>query len=232
MILHRLFPILLMVVVAYGSALPGDAQTPAEGNEHLPAGPERQLVLDACVECHSLERIYSTPRSAEQWKGIVESMVAKGAELNAQSAAAVGAYLAKSFGPANFPAALVTASGISDQKYLRPVANVYQLMKAIIVPSADAIWKVNMDEPEDDEQWSGVRHAAIALAESGNLLMIGNRARDQGNWVKYSQSLIDWSTIILRAAEAKNVPALNEAGDELLTVCANCHRQYKASAPR
>lgn len=232
MILHRTFQLQLVMIATFALALPAVAQAPPEGSDHLPAGPEKQLVLGACVECHSLERVYSTPRSAEQWKGIVENMVAKGAELSTGDAGAVSAYLTKSFGPANFPVARESAGGSADQKNLRPVANVYQLMKAIIIPSADIVWKVNMEEPQDDEQWTNVRNAAIALAESGNLLMIGSRAKDQGNWVKYAQSLTDWSTIILRAAEAKNVQALNEAGDELLTACANCHRQYKQSLPR
>ena len=69
--------------------------------------------------------------------------------------------------------------------------------------------------------------SALTLAEAGNLLMIGSRAKDQGDWMKAARGLIDSATVVFRAAEARNADALNEAGDRLVTACRNCHSQYK-----
>ena len=47
------------------------------------------------------------------------------------------------------------------------------------------------DAPQNDEEWAAVGNSAAALIESGNLLMMGGRAVDQGDWVKMSQAMID-----------------------------------------
>jgi cytochrome c553 len=102
-------------------------------------------------------------------------------------------------------------------------------MKSIVIPNADVVWHVAQEAPKDDNEWIAVQNSALTVAEAGNLLMIGGRSKDQGNWVKAAQALVDAATVALRAAQAKNVDALNEAGDRLVTVCGNCHRQYKQS---
>ncbi len=126
----------------------------------------------------------------------------------------------------------LASAATAQQPTFKPVASVDQLMKAIIIPSSDAAFQVAMETPEDDEAWTAVQNSALTLAESGNLLMIGNRAKDQGDWVKAAQALVDEATVALRAAEAKNEDALLEAGDRLLRTCSGCHRQYKKSPPR
>ena len=84
------------------------------------------------------------------------------------------------------------------------------LMTAVLDPTADAIWdavKTEMTlegitefEPQTDEEWAVVRNAAITLAESGNLLMIGSRARDQDDWIAWSRDLIAAGEKILTPA--------------------------------
>ena len=125
-----------------------------------------------------------------------------------------------------------TSAATAQQPTFIPVASVNQLMKAIVIPTSDAIFQVAMKAPETDEEWTAMQNNALTLAESGNLLMIGSRAKDQGDWVKAAQALVDEATVALRAAEAKNVDALMEAGDRMLRTCSGCHRQYKQSPPR
>ncbi len=121
-----------------------------------------------------------------------------------------------------FPANAATA----QQPAFKPVANLNQLMKAIIIPSSDAVFQVAMEAPKDDEAWTAVQNSALTLAESGNLLMIGNRAKDQGDWIKAAQALVDAGTVAFRAAEAKNVDALIEAGDQVYDTCEGFHERY------
>ena len=114
----------------------------------------------------------------------------------------------------------------AQQSTLKPVATVNQLMKVFIIPSSDALFQVAMEAPQDDEAWTAVQNSALMLAESGNLLMIGDRAKDAGEWIKAAQALIEAGTVAFKAAEAKNVDALIEAGDQVYATCEGCHAQY------
>jgi len=108
----------------------------------------------------------------------------------------------------------------------KPVGNTLQLMQAIVIPAADAVWAVGAEAPKNDEEWAKVRNNALALAESGNLLMIGDRAKDQGEWMRMSLALVDAGTAAFQAAEAKNVEGVMMAGDALYSSCEGCHMKY------
>ena len=134
-------------------------------------------------------------------------------------------------------AVLILASACSrPQPTFKPVANVKQLMEGTVQPAAevlvDAVGTVvsasGVEEiaPKDDEEWANVRNSALTLAESGNLLMIGDRARDKGEWIRMSRALVDAGVAALKAVEAKNPEALFEAGGQIYTVCQQCHNQY------
>ena len=46
------------------------------------------------------------------------------------------------------------------------------------------------------------------------------------NWAKYSKAMSDAAGAAGRAASAKNVDAVLDAGDVLYGTCEDCHRQY------
>ena len=133
-------------------------------------------------------------------------------------------------------AALILASACAPQPAFKPVASVKQLMEATIHPSAEVLFDavgtivslsgVQEIAPKNDEEWATVRHSAMTLAESGNLLMMGTRARDKGDWMKMSQALVDVGVVALKAAEAKNPDALFEAAGQIYEVCQQCHGRY------
>ena len=114
----------------------------------------------------------------------------------------------------------------APQPGFKPVGTVMQIMEAVIIPSANAIWNVPAAAPKSDEEWAAVRNSAMALAEAGNLLMIGDRAKDQDAWMKASQALIDAGTTAFRAAEAKDLDAITASGDAIYNSCEGCHMQY------
>ena len=77
-----------------------------------------------------------------------------------------------------------------------PVASVKQLMLDLIHPSSNdillAIYRGGPpNEKKDDNEWAAVRRSAVTLAESGNMLMLPGRARDQGDWMKDAKLLVD-----------------------------------------
>lgn len=108
----------------------------------------------------------------------------------------------------------------------KPVATTKQIMTSMVIPASDALFNVGAEPPTTDEAWAKVQNDAIVLAESGNLLMVGNRLRDTGDWVKFAQAMIDAGVTSLKAAEAKNVDAISMAGDQIVESCMSCHDKY------
>jgi hypothetical protein len=125
------------------------------------------------------------------------------------------------------------AAASQDAVY-KPVADVRQLMTTIVIPTSDAIFEVGSKPPADEKAWAAVQNAAMTLAESGNLLMIGSRAKAEAAWMDFSRAMIDAGEIAFKAAENKNVDEVLAAGDKIYTTCENCHNQYldKTEAPK
>jgi hypothetical protein len=109
----------------------------------------------------------------------------------------------------------------------QPVGNMSQLMIDIIYPTSDAIFYVDREPPKNDHEWGLLRAQALMLAESGNLLMMAGRARDQDNWIKDSKMLIDLGNTAFKAAQAKNLDAIRALNDPLNDACVLCHTQYR-----
>jgi len=115
-------------------------------------------------------------------------------------------------------------------------------MASVIDPQADIVWgavkttitAAGTEEkfPKTTEEWTAVRNAALALAESGNLLMMVPRAKDGEDWMKYSRELVDVSEAAVKAAEARDVKRLFEVGGEINEKCMQCHEQYDPTVRR
>ena len=114
----------------------------------------------------------------------------------------------------------------------QPVGNMSQLMIDVIYPSSDAIFYVERNPPQNDHDWGVVRGNALMLAESGNLLMMGARARDQGDWINDSKLLVEAGTAAFKAAQAKDLNAVVALNDQLYAACVTCHQQYRPNYGR
>jgi len=109
-----------------------------------------------------------------------------------------------------------------------PVASVKQLMLDLIHPSSnDILLAINRGGPKSEVEWAAVRRAAVTLAESGNLLMLPGRKRDQGDWVKDAKLLVDAGNTAYKAAQAKDNSALAAVAGALDASCTTCHKQYR-----
>lgn len=119
---------------------------------------------------------------------------------------------------------------------LNPVADVSQLMTMILDPAADAVWDSvgtvitaegrDYWEPETDEEWATVANGAMTLIEGANLLMIGERARDQDGWMQLSRSMADAGMLMHDAAEARDADLVFELGEAVYRTCDSCHNLY------
>jgi hypothetical protein len=114
----------------------------------------------------------------------------------------------------------------------QPVGTVRQIMLGIVAPTSDVIFKVPSQAPKDDKEWKTVQDSALMLAETGNLLLIPGRAKDQGDWTKFSKSLIEQGSKAFKAANAKDAKSLEDIGNDIDDVCETCHAKYLPKPPQ
>ena len=110
-------------------------------------------------------------------------------------------------------------------------------MSSVIEPAAEVYWDavgtvIDKNgtveiEPKTDEEWTAVRNSAYVVAEAGNLLMMNGRAKDEGDWMRLSQALMDVGQRAIKAAESKNKAAVFDAGAEVYDACVACHAKYR-----
>ena len=125
---------------------------------------------------------------------------------------------------------------------LRHVADVKQLMRSVTEPAADVYWDgvgtiidqsgVTEIKPEMDEDWDALVNSAYVIAESGNLLMLGARPKDGGDWMQMSRALVDVGEKAIRAAERHDTKAVFDVGAEVYDVCTSCHAKYASEIVR
>jgi mono/diheme cytochrome c family protein len=115
--------------------------------------------------------------------------------------------------------------------------NMKQVMSWVIDPAADVVWESvaiiitekgeNQKAPKTDDEWAAVRNGAATLVESGNLLMMQTRTRDDKTWMAAAKRLSDAANIALQAAEKKDVAALFDSGATIFNACSACHANYR-----
>ena len=121
---------------------------------------------------------------------------------------------------------LLALAAISQERELKAVATVTQLMQAMVIPASNALFNLPRNVPADDQGWSEVQNSAVILAESGNLLMIGSRAQDSEVWRATSRALVDAGEVALRAAQARDVESIADAGNQIIEACESCHEKH------
>ena len=140
----------------------------------------------------------------------------------------------------SFVALVVTAgcaqSPAAAQPPYKAPHSVLEIMEGPMAHAAEVYWGavstivdkdgVTENFPTTDEEWEAVWAAAITLSESGNLLMMSPRAKDDGDWMKWSAQLVDVGVEARKAAESKNPEKVLEIGEQVYNVCTSCHMQY------
>ena len=109
---------------------------------------------------------------------------------------------------------------------MRNVATMSDLMR-ILYPASDAFFYIETRTPKTDTEWGVLEGQAVMVAETANLLMLPGRARDQKQWMADSKLLLDAGAAALKAAKAKDVPAMAALNDQLYESCTSCHKHYR-----
>ena len=94
------------------------------------------------------------------------------------------------------------------------------------IPSSDAVFRAQGEAPTDEAGWQALLTNALLLAESGNLLMMGERARDTSKWRTDALALINAAASAVTAARAKNADQFGQAADAVYNACEACHKDY------
>jgi len=125
----------------------------------------------------------------------------------------------------------------SEAAALTPVGSVRQIMRGIVDPAATTVFGavsttvtaagVEEKAPATAAEWDAVADSAAALAEAGNLLLVGSRVVDQGEWTTISRRMVDAGRKALVAAEAKNAADVFASGEVIYETCDTCHSKYR-----
>jgi cytochrome c553 len=132
-------------------------------------------------------------------------------------------------------ASVVLLSGAAVAQAPTPfqsVGNMSQLMIDVVYPASNDIFYIERNPPKTEADWNKIRSAALILAESGNLLMMGSRAWDQGDWIRDAKLLVEAGAAAYKAAQAKDLNAILALNDQLYTACVTCHQQYRPNYRR
>ena len=134
-------------------------------------------------------------------------------------------------------------------------ADLNQLMRGVLYPTANVVFSAQADNPADVVKrnlnndptmstdpltgayggWVAVENAALALAESANLLTIPERRCSNGvpvptkdpAWTMFVQEVRDASMQSYRAAQAKDQDKMIELSETLSRSCSGCHRKWR-----
>jgi hypothetical protein len=133
-------------------------------------------------------------------------------------------------------------------------ADLNQLMRGVLYPAANVVFSAQADDPGEVKVipghdpamstdpltstfggWVAVENAALALAESANLLTIPERRCSNGApvptkdpaWAMFVQEVRDASMKAYKAAQAKDQDKMIELSETLSTACAGCHRKWR-----
>jgi len=131
-------------------------------------------------------------------------------------------------------------------------ANLNQLMRGVLYPAANVVFFPQFENPAAVKQapdpgmatdpltstfggWQAVENAALALAESANLLLVPGRVCSNGvpvpltdpAWTTFVQEVRDAGRKAYAAAQAKDQDKLVDLSETVSNACAHCHRKWR-----
>jgi hypothetical protein len=110
---------------------------------------------------------------------------------------------------------------------LKSIGTMSEVMVRVIFPTSNEIFYVGRNENKTEKDWEDLRNNALMLAESANLLMADNRAKDKDRWMKDARLLRDVGDKAFKFAKVKDLEGLKALNDELYEACQSCHEHYR-----
>lgn len=135
-------------------------------------------------------------------------------------------------------------------------ANMNQLMRGVLYPAANVVFFAQADDPAAVKPapdpsmatdplastfggWQATENAALALAESANLMLLRDRACSNGvtaptdhpDWIRFVEEVRSASLQAYEAARTKDQDRMVAVAETLSVACAGCHRQWRDRRP-
>ena len=155
-----------------------------------------------------------------------------------------------------FPTRAPAPASSAGTSSLAAAANLAQLMRGVTFPNANILFNVQVKDPAKDKPampipfdyviwgstvyygWQVVDQAALTLVETAPLFLVPGRRCENGrpvpvdraDWKQYTTALVDVSKAAYKAAQSRNVDAVNKIAEQLNETCANCHKVYRDGA--
>ena len=120
-----------------------------------------------------------------------------------------------------------TQAPSSETPVLKSIGTMSEVMVRVIFPTSNEIFYVGRNENKTEKDWEDLRNNALMLAESANLLMADNRAKDKDRWMKDARLLRDVGDKAFKFAKGKDLEGLKALNDELYEACQSCHEHYR-----
>ena len=120
-----------------------------------------------------------------------------------------------------------TQAPSNETPALKSIGTMSEVMVRVIFPTSNEIFYVGRNENKTEKDWEDLRNNALMLAESANLLMADNRAKDKDRWMKDAKLLRDVGDKAFKYAKAKDLEGLKALNDELYEACQSCHEHYR-----
>jgi len=102
-----------------------------------------------------------------------------------------------------------------------------EIMESVITPASDTLWGV--EDPQGDDEWRVLEHAAIATIAASSLVAQGGAGPEDNAWASKPEWLA-FNDVMLKAAQdalaairARDLDALFAANDALYPPCEGCH---------
>jgi len=108
------------------------------------------------------------------------------------------------------------------------VASTKQIMAGVQKPAMDDISAMmKAGGPKDDKQWAQAQQDAALLAETAQLILMGERPKDQDLWLKSSAKLNEAASAAAKAAESKDLEAFKASVGSMGQACRSCHNVHR-----
>ena len=115
----------------------------------------------------------------------------------------------------------------SEIPTIKSVGTMSELMIELIFPTSNEIFYVGRNEQKSEKDWVDLRENALILAESANLLMADNRARDKDRWMRDAKLLWEVGNKAFKLAKVKDLEGIKALNDDLYEACQSCHEHYR-----
>jgi hypothetical protein len=107
------------------------------------------------------------------------------------------------------------------------------VMVALVDYASEPLWVDAYQPPTTADGWREAEYNAYQMAVSGKLIQLAGTGPNDADWVldpawtTMANTMSDAGMTALAAAQAKDVNALNAAGDVLVATCESCHVKFK-----